>query len=75
MSATPAYSTTNYSAVAEDRTRDQWTAEILLHPAGEPGAVYVAPVVARFRANTLDTLAAEVADFARDQREPVRSDD
>lgn len=48
----------------EDRTREQFTAQILRHPKGEPGHVYVAEVIANVRGNSLNDLQAFVADFA-----------
>jgi hypothetical protein len=50
--------------VAEDRTREQFTARITRHPKGKPGHVYVAQDIAYLRADTLNELQALVADFA-----------
>lgn len=50
--------------VAEDRTREQFTARITRHPKGKPGHVYVAEDIAYLRANSLTELQAVVADFA-----------
>jgi hypothetical protein len=47
----------------EDRTREQFTAEIIRHPPGEPGHVYLAQAIAQVRGNTLGDLQAFVADF------------
>jgi hypothetical protein len=52
--------------VPEDRTREQFAATIMRHPAGKPGHVYVAQVLAEVRADTLTELQASVADFAWD---------
>jgi hypothetical protein len=54
----------NFYGVPENRRREQFTAEIMRHPEGEPGHVYVAQVVARFRADTLSELQALIASYA-----------
>lgn len=48
----------------EDRTKEQFTAQIMRHPPGEPGHVYVAEVIANIRGDSLFDLQAFVADFA-----------
>lgn len=58
---------------AEDRTREQWTAEVLFHPPGKPGHVYVAQVVAHVRANDVDELARLVKDVTYQQQVRNRS--
>jgi hypothetical protein len=49
----------------EDRTREQFTAQILRHPEGEPATWpgYVADIIANVRANSLGELQQFVADF------------
>lgn len=48
----------------EDRTKEQFTAQIMRHPPGDPGHVYVAEVIANVRGDSLNDLQAFVADFA-----------
>jgi hypothetical protein len=50
--------------VPEDRTKEQFTARITRHPAGQPGHVYVAEDIAYIRADSLNDLQAFVADFS-----------
>lgn len=47
----------------EDRSKEQFTAQIMRHPPGEPGHVYVAEVIANVRGDSLNDLQAFVADF------------
>lgn len=49
--------------VPEDRLANQFTAQILYHPPGEPGHVYAAQVLAHVRANSLAELAQAIEDF------------
>lgn len=50
--------------VAEDRSREQFTAEVIMHPPGEGGKVYLATAVAQLRANSLDDLVTLVTELA-----------
>ena len=50
----------------ENRRIEQYTATIMYHPAGEPGHVYTAQVLAHVRGDSLNELQASVADFAFD---------
>lgn len=42
--------------VEEDRLREQFTCQIIRHPPGKPGHVYLSEVVANVRANSVDEL-------------------
>lgn len=51
--------------VAADRTRDQYTLEVMRHPAGKPGHAYVAQSLVTFQANTTADLVELVTEYVK----------
>ena len=52
--------------VKADRTRDQYTLEVMRHPAGKPGHAYLAQALVQFRANTVAELVDMVAAYCKE---------